>query len=146
MIYVSLPYTITIFNCIIDIYIIKLALLSCALIELQTDRVAMLIFEISVIVERMEPKNWNRRIKAVSDISPPLPSSYSYLHDTYKRLILFYIFIVSLIKARLYRCKSNFVANRSCEKLWILVIQICFPNNSVTKCILYSLYIKNEIC
>lgn len=55
MIYVSLPYTITIFNCIIDIYIIKLALLSCALIELQTDRVAMLIFEISVIVERIEP-------------------------------------------------------------------------------------------
>lgn len=65
---ISLPYIIITFNWIIDVCITELALLVCALIELQTDRAAMLIFKISVIAERtksIETKEF-KRFRSVS--------------------------------------------------------------------------------
>jgi len=118
MIYVSLPYKITIFNCIIDIYI-YIYNKTCTFIvcfDRVTDwpRGHAYIWN---LCDRWEKgTDWNR-IQTVSDLSSPLLSPYSYLHETYEILILFSIFIVSLIKARLYRCKFNFVANGRLRKI-----------------------------
>jgi len=72
---ISLPYTIIIFNRITDVCITELVLLARALIELQTDHAAMLIFKISVIVERMESidgtEEFKRFPKCLSSSPPP---------------------------------------------------------------------------